>query len=82
MSQASAPSPSPSWDATEGSIGRADRTAWQAVLEMRRQEVQVAAGEGEPGAAVILTDVAQAFGRVLLIVAWCQTMKFVFSQRI
>ena len=36
MSQASAPSPSPSWDATEGSTGRGDRTAWQAVLEMRR----------------------------------------------
>ena len=34
MSQASAPSPS--WDATEGSIGRADRTAWQVLLEMQR----------------------------------------------
>ena len=41
----------------------------------------MAAGEGEPGAAVILTDVAKAFERILLMVAWCQTMKFVFSQK-
>ena len=44
--------------------------------------MQVAVREGEPGAAVILTDVAKAFERVLLIVAGCQTMKFVFSQTI
>ena len=41
----------------------------------------MAAG-GEPGTAVIVTDVAKASERVLLMVAWCQTMNFVFSQRI
>ena len=35
-----------------------------------------------PGAAVIFTDVAKAFEKVLLMVAWCQTMNFVFSQRV
>ena len=42
----------------------------------------MAAGEGEPGAAVIVADVAKPFERVLLMVAWCQTMNFVFLERI
>ena len=52
------------WDATEGHNGRAEGTAWEALLEMEKYDVN--ANEFTQGAVTVVVDFAQAFERVRL----------------
>ena len=67
-------------DATDGSNGRALRKVWEILLEMEKFKCQ--AGEKDQGAVALVLDLAKAFERVSLPVAWARATHFDFPRKI
>ena len=68
------------WDATEGSNGGAERTAWEASLEMAKYNYNVV--NMDLGAVTLVVDLAKAFEKVPLSVVWAWTLHLRFPQRV
>ena len=62
------------WDATDGRSGGAQRTVWEVLMEMESFHGQ--AGEEEPKAVVLVSDLAKALESVF---QWCWPGRRIFS---
>ena len=67
-------------DATDGRNGGALRTVWEILLEMEKFKCQ--AGEKDHGTVALVLDLAKAFERVSLPVAWIWATHFGFPRKI
>ena len=67
-------------DTTDGRNGGALRTVWEILLKMEKFKCQ--AGEKDQGAIALVLDLAKAFERVSLPVAWIWSDALRFSQEV
>ena len=68
------------WDVTDGRNGGAERTVWEALLEMKSFNLH--AGEKDQGAVALVLDLAKAFERVSLPVVWACATHFNLPRKI
>ena len=67
-------------DATDGRNGGAQRTVWEAMMEMERFMGKAKAED--QGALALVLDLAKAFERVSLLVVWAWATHFSFPKKI
>ena len=68
------------WDDAEGSNGRAERIAWEALLQVETYNNNVE--DIDQGAVTLVVDLAKALEEVQLEVVWAWAAHFGFPQRI